>query len=277
MLRRVQNAVKLSPQTVSALDTVFDQRSLNLRDAMAHGAFFAADEERLAAVLAGLSHGLANLTGDLHTARLNQQVYDAPRWDAGWVLPEGVRQTIREQYQPEHNLRRSFLDRPDPQRACAELMAVLMALTPDKWLMCQAAFLLWVSGQMEEGQGQGDDTHHFAAILAGLAALEELFRASYEVHSQSVLRTCRDGTDRVKCELAILDDQPRQLLDPQLLRSVFGELYEQEEFRQGLVAVRTIRDAVLHGAWSALTDPPVLYSHLVMKLLFTICETVGVK
>jgi hypothetical protein len=81
--------------------------------------------------------------------------------------------------------------------------------------------------------------------------------------------------DGVRCELCILDDDPGQLLDPSSLRHVFGTLYNEEPFRRGLEAVQVVRDRVLHGAWQALQDPLHLYSHLIMKMIYTLCETVG--
>ncbi len=141
--------------------------------------------------------------------------------------------------------------------------------------MVQAGSLLWVSGQEDVKRGRGDATHLFAAIHAGLIALEELFRAVHETYGLPVLHVQPENADRVRCGLSILDDQSGHLLDPPALRSVFGAWYEGEEFRRVVHAVRAIRDHVLHGAWQALQDPLHLYSHLIVTMIYTLCDVVG--
>jgi hypothetical protein len=256
---------------VELLNAVFDQRSLNLKDAMSHGAFFATDQVRLSNVLAGLSQALSCLVEDFTATGKAKIVLESPRWDAGRTLDDDTRTTVFEQYQRDRNLVRRLL----PGGRWLRGWKLIKNLTPDKFDMAQAASLLWVSGQEDEKRGKGDDTHHFAAIHGGLIVLEELFRAVYEIHGRAVLRIRRENKDRARCELSIMDEQPGQLLDPSALALVFGSWYEGEEFQRVLSAVRTVRDHVLHGAWQALQDPLHLYSHLVLAVIYGLCDTVG--
>jgi hypothetical protein len=254
------------------LEVVFNQRSLNLRDAMAHGVFFASDRARLATTLAGLSQALRCLVEDLVATGADARVFSAPRWDTGRMLDAAVSKTAQEQYQPGRNLvDRLFQPGQDWRRA----WGLINNLAPDKLDMVQAGSLLWVSGQEDVKGGAGDATHLFAAIHAGLIALDELFRAVHETNGLPVLHVQKENADRVRCGLSILDSQPGHLLDPSALRKVFGARYDDEEFRRVVDAVRAVRDHVLHGAWHALQDPLHLYSHLITMMIYVLCEVVG--
>jgi hypothetical protein len=271
LLSSVSPAVPLQIETVELLGVVFDQRSLNLRDAMAHGAFFASDSERLEATLAGLSQALKCLIEDLVATGMDAKVFGAPRWDARRTLDADISAIAHQQYRPDRNLALRLL----PQGRWARAWHLMERLTPDKLDMARVASLLWVSGQEDAKRSRGDDTHHFATIHACLITVEELFRAVYEIHGRRVLRVQRENADRVRCELSILDSQPGQLLDPASLSLVFGKWYEDEEFRRVLDAVRAVRDQVLHGAWHALQDPLYLYSHLIAAMIYALCDVVG--
>jgi hypothetical protein len=270
--RKVGLAVDLSTRTTQLLGVVFDQHSLNFRDAMAHGAFFAADQARLESVLAGLSQSLDHLGKDVVTAGLETKVYQAQRWDEGQTLDPAARATLVREYQNERNLTTSIFSRG--RYSWMSAWRKMELLIPDKLEMAQAASLLWVSGQEDARRGLGDNTHHFAAIFAGLVVLEELFRAVYERHGRRVLRVQGDGPDRVRCELAILDSRAGDLLDPAALRDITGTAACHESFTEMLVAVREVRDRVLHGAWHALTDAPQLYHHLIAKAIYWLCDCV---
>ena len=237
---------------------------------MAHGVFFASDQARLQSVLAGMSQSLRCLVEDLTAAGKDTTVFSAPRWDAGRVLDNTAQATAQEQYQ-HRNLTLRLL----PGSRWLRGWELMRRITPDKAYMAQAASLLWVSGQEDVKRGRGDDTHHFAAMHAGLIVLEELFRAVYEIHGRQVLRVQREEEDRVRCELSILDEQPGQLLDPSVLGLVFGSWYEGDEFRRVLGAVKTVRNCVLHGAWQALQNPLHLYSHLIATMIYSLCDVVG--
>jgi hypothetical protein len=272
LLRRAAKAVPLRTRTVQLLEVVFDQRSLNLRDAMAHGVFFASDWARLESTLAGLSQSLKCLVEDLAATGADAKVFGAPRWDTGRTLDAAVSATAQEQYQPGRNLVPRLFQ---PGRDWRRGWRLIQNLAPDKLDMAQAGSLLWVSGQEDVKRGGGDATHLFAAIHAGLITLEELFRAVHETNGLPVLHVQRENADRVRCGLSILDDQPGHLLDPPALRGVFGAWYDDEEFRRVVDAVRAVRDHVLHGAWQALQDPLHLYSHLITTMIYALCDVVG--
>src|SRR5208283_931410 len=138
-------------------------------------------------------------------ADLETKVYQVPRWDEGRTLDPTVRATLEREYQPERNLTTIIFSRG--RYSWMRVWRKIELLIPDKLVMAQTASLLWVSGQEDARCGREDDTHHFAAIHAGLVVLEELFRAVYERHGRRVLRVQNDGPDRVRCELAILDSR----------------------------------------------------------------------
>jgi hypothetical protein len=272
LLRRAARIVPLQPRTVDLLEVVFDQRSLNLRDAMAHGVFFASDLARLESALAGLSQSLKCLVEDLAAAGADARVFVAPRWDNGRTLDAAVTATAQEQYKPDRNLVARLFQ---PGRDWRRGWGLMKNLAPDKLDMAQAGSLLWVSGQEDVKRGEGDATHLFAAIHAGLITLEELFRAVHETYGLPVLHVQRENADRVRCGLSILDDQPGHLLDPPALGLVFAKWYDDEEFRRVVDAVRAVRDHVLHGKWQALQDPLHLYSHLITTMIYALCDMVG--
>ncbi len=269
-IRALPGPPVLRPETVDGLTTVFDQRTLSLRDAMSHGAFFADHEARLDDQLAGLSRTLLWLVEDIDSHDTARRAYDIPRWDAGRNLPAQVHATIAEQFEPGLNLVDHLLN----DVARRHVFSVLSTLTPDKRLMGQSGFLLWINGQHEAHLGAADETQNFAALFAGLVILEELMRAIYEEHGIPTLRVRGEGDDRVRCWLSILHDDPGELLDPTSLRAVFGEMCDSAGFLQSLDAVKHLRDAALHGISAALTGPSQFYSHIIMKIIFTICAAV---
>jgi hypothetical protein len=273
ILRRVGEAMPLRADTTSALTLVCDQRSLSLRDAMSHGAFFADDETRLDTQLAGLSRALLWLVEDVAADEKARRAYEIERWDAGCYLPAAVRATIAEQFEPGLNL----VDQLRDNSARAHVFQVLRELTPDKRLMGEAGFLLWITGQHDAHRGGGDDTQHYAALFAGLVTLEELLRAVFEVGRIPTLRVRDEGEERVRCWLSILHDDPGEMLEPTSLRAVFGEVCDSAGFMNSLAATKHLRDAALHGIWAALTDPGQFYSHLVMKMIFTLCSVVTIE
>jgi hypothetical protein len=274
LLRRVNAKVPLGGQTVELLETVFHQRSLNLRDAMAHGAFFAADEARLASVLAGLSQAMHHLGNDLRTSGVDAKVYATPRWDDGRMLDIGSRAILEKEYQGEHNLTIRLLSQG--RWAWWAEWQKMQAIIPDKFYMGQAASLLWVSGQEDAKRGRDDETHHFAAIFAGLVVLEELFRAVYEAYGLPVLNVQEEDANRVRCQLAILDDRTENLLERASLQAVFSLSDDKDPLWQALKTVQTVRDLVLHGAWQALQEPMHLYHHLILKIIYMLCGVIAI-
>jgi hypothetical protein len=270
LVRRVGEKLALRVETKEALTIVFDQRSLSLRDAMSHSAFFADDEARLDAVIAGLTRTLAFLVDDLVATGQFGAILGHDRWDKDETLGADDVATLAEQFQPGYNLVDQLLD----DTARQHVFEVIKTLTPDKRLLGWSGFLLWVSGQHDERADTNDNAQQFAALLAGLITLEELFRALYEVDGQRVLTTVEDGDGILRCHLAMLDDQPGQLLDPTKLAHLFRNAPlgtgEQRSYR----AVRSVRDKAFHGAWRALPVPWARYTHLTMKVVFHLCSIV---
>jgi hypothetical protein len=273
LVARVQAQIALSPETVANLEVIFDQRSLSLRDAMAHAAFFADDEARVEAVVGGLSQTLALLVNDLAVANVLGDALAAPRWDAGGALDAAQLALIDEQYGPGYNI----VDQIRDDEARDHVFKVLSVATPDKRLLGSAAFLLWISGQRDEHAGEPfDDAQQFAALFGSLLTLEELVRALYEANSQRVLRVTPGG-DVVRCHLAMLDDQPGELLERRALEALFRHFGIEEKFVSSFLAVRAVRDLAFHGCWEALPKPWARYTHLVVKLIFTLCSIAHFK
>jgi hypothetical protein len=220
-----------------------------------------------------MSWCLRLLVEDLTAAGVEGQVFGAGRWDQAVVLAPGVLQTIDEQEQVGLNLIDQMID----DAARAHVFKMLGQLTPDKRLMGQAAFVLWINGQKLDHEGKRDGTVEFAATYAGLIVLEELWRAVYEAYGERVLVVAPVGDGILKCELAILDDWPGHLLDEATMRRVFGDTCDDAGFLPSIRACRSVRDKVLHGAWSALPAPHGRFAHLLMKVLFTLCGAVDVN
>jgi hypothetical protein len=270
LAHRLADAGLVGDETADNLRVIFDQRSLSLRDAMAHAAFFADDRERVDHMIGGLSQTLRLIQQDLGTAGRWNDVLAHPRWDDGeTIAPEHVA-TIQEQFQPGLNLVDQLLN-DEPRR---HTFQVIRALVPDKRLLGWAGFLLWVSGQHDEHTGTADEAHHFAALFGGLLTLEELLRALCEVDHQRILRVVSDAGGPLRCYLAMLDDQPGELLDLTRLRSLFRYGRLEDTAVKCFAAVQALRDKMFHGAWRALPRPWAMSTHLVMKMIFKLCAIV---
>lgn len=83
LLRRLRDRTQLRPITVERLQAIFSEDSLSMRDALAHGAFFANEEIRVEGMVSGLSWALADLMQDVQAAGTNLGPH---RWDAGRSL-----------------------------------------------------------------------------------------------------------------------------------------------------------------------------------------------
>ena len=143
--------------------------------------------------------------------------------------------------------------------------------------MGNAAFLLWINRQKLEHEGKRDATVDFAAIYAGIIVLEELWRAGYEAYGQHTLIVTAAIGNAKKCELAILHEANGNLLDVAKMRHVFGDTCDEKGFFPSVAACRVLRDRVLHSAWAAIPAPYSRYSHLLMKVLFTLCGAVDIR
>ena len=160
LVRRVGEKLPLREETKESLKIVFDQRSLSLRDAMSHSAFFADDEARLDAVIAGLSRTLALLVEDLVASSQLGAILAHNRWDKDERLSPDDIATLTEQFQPGLNLVDQLLD----DTARKHVFTVIKTLTPDKRLLGWSGFLLWVSGQHDEKVDTSDDAQQLAAL-----------------------------------------------------------------------------------------------------------------
>lgn len=268
LLRRLMVNTQLRDVTVDRLRAVFSEDSLSFRDALAHSAFFANDETRVEEMVSGLSWALADLVQDLQTAGINPV---PPRWDVGHQLANNDQLAFEQQSRGRLNL----VNNENVLEMRRLVFQVLNRLAPDKALLGKCSLILWNEHQGQVAQGViPDPTAGFVGLLSGLITLEELFRAVAEQHNLDVLHVTRDGQNRVRCELSILDDRPGRLLGAAVLNRVFGADAAEQAFQDAVRAVRNVRDLLLHGSWHVLGSPPVLYSHLVMKLIFALCCSV---
>lgn len=268
LVNRVRDNVNLDPETVANLQVIFDQQSLSLRDATAHAAFFADDEVRLDAVIGGLSQTLAFLIRDLTAAKILDAALAATRWGAGILIDPTHLALIDEQYSPGLNI----VDQMKDDDTRKHVFKVIATATPDKRLLGSAGFLLWISGQRDEHTNEPlNDAQQFATLFGSLLTLEELLRALYEANGQRVLRVTK-GRDAVRCHLAMLDDKPGELLERSRLEMLFKHYGIEENCIQSFHAVKAVRDLAFHGCWEALPRPWARYTHLAVKLIFTLCS-----
>lgn len=269
LVERTEGSGLLRPATVDHLRVVFDQRSLSLRDAMAHAAFFADDTAQVEVTVAGLTRTMALLVEDFDRGGVIGNLQASPRWDEGHALAPEHLARIDEPYGPGLNI----VDQLQDDEARAHVFRVLDGATPDKRLLGTAAFLLWISGQRDEhAGGPTDDAQQFAALFGGLLTLEELLRGLYETDNQPVLRVTPGGNGMVRCHLAMLDDRAGELLEQARLEHLFRHYGIGAECLSSFSAARAVRDLAFHGAWQALSPPWARYTHLVVKLLFTLCS-----
>ncbi|WP_020475862.1 hypothetical protein [Zavarzinella formosa] len=268
IVKQVVNNMKLEGDTAEGLQVIFDQRSLSLRDAMAHAAFFADDEKRVDVVVGGMSQTFAALVRDLDANGILAGALTARLWDAGIALDTDHASLIDEQYQPGLNI----VDQLRDDDAREHVFKVLEAATPDKRLLGSAGFLLWISGQRDEHAGEAfDATQQFAALFGSLLTLEELLRALYEINGQSVLRATPVNS-AMRCHLAMLDDNVGELLEPARLNELFRYYGIEEKAAKSFMAIKAVRDHAFHGHWAGLSQPWARYTHLAVKLIFLLCS-----
>jgi hypothetical protein len=268
LLRRLRDRTQLRAITVERLQAIFSEDSLSMRDALAHGAFFANEEIRVEGMVSGLSWALADLMQDVQAAGTNLGPH---RWDAGRSLDTNDQAIFEHQHIGGLNL----IHQADVEEMRRLIFLVLNRLAPDKALLGKFALILWNENQGIVAEGRTPDaTGSYIGLLSALIVLEELFRAVAEEHKVPVLMTTPDRPDRIRCELSILDDRQGRLLDPAILNRLFGVTAGEESFRQSLRVTRVLRDFLLHGNWLVLREPQVYYSHLVMKLIYALCCSV---
>ena len=267
------SAIALATETQRCLSVVFGGGQMALRDAVAHGAFVANDEDRIQDVLGGLMRTLALLVDDLNRSPQSATIFAGPHYAAGERLDPAHEATFEVQHTGNLNL---FLN-PDVRRLRTHCFQVLARLIPDKSLLGRSAVLIWADlDTTETAKLTGRPAAEFVGIVAGLIALEELFRAIHESYGHRVLIVAEDSPTLLKCELSILDTRVGRLLDPARLADIFGVQWSEAEFQESVAAVIALRNAVLHGGWASLTLPKVCYLHLVVKLIMTLCASVSV-
>jgi hypothetical protein len=268
LLRRLRVRTQLRDITVDRLQSIFSEDSLSLRDALAHGAFFANNETRVEEMVSGLSWALADLMHDVQAAG----IYLGPhRWDAGRSLNANDQAIFEQQLMGRLNL----IHQADVEEMRQLIFRTLNRLAPDKALLGKFSFILWNEHQGIVSEGRTPDaTGSYIGLLSALIVLEELFRAAAEERNVPILLTIPDSRDRVRCDLSILDDRQGRLLAPAVLNRLFGVIAGEESFRQSLRVTRVLRDFLLHGNWLVLRAPWVSYSHLVMKLIYALCCSV---
>ena len=174
---------------------------------------------------------------------------------------------IDEQYQPGLNI----VDQLRDDDARAHVFRVFAAATPEKRLLGSGSFLLWISGQRDEHAGPSFDDAAVCTLFSSLVTLEELLRALYEADNQRVLRVTPDH-GVVRCHLAMLDDQPGELLKATRLKQLFRHYGIEEACIRSFIAVKAVRNLAFHGCWGAFPSPWSRYTHLVVKLIFTLCS-----
>ena len=207
------------------------------------------------------------------TEPIYQSIMSARRWDAASALDPQHVQIIAAQAGLGYNLADQMLD----DSARKHVFRALSELTPDKRRLGHASFFLWLQLTKAERNGTSDPQEDFVAILAGLTAFEEFFRAVSEVYGEPTLVVTKTDGDTVKCELAMLDTRQGLLLDPQRLARMLGSDYSQT-VHDCFAAVRAVRNKVQHGEWLALKSvSPAATCHLIVKLLVTLSATVNIR
>jgi hypothetical protein len=263
----------LSSDTESALKLIFDDEGgrMALRDGLAHAAFVANDPDELDSNLGVLTDAIKRITTDLSVGGKLDQMFGKKSWSAKNKLPITHEITFELQWWV-NNLRWDVGTLSRQQHA----IRVFNSLIPDKARLAKVAVLFW--SDLEGGKSaklQGTDGAEYVGILAGALALEELFRAVSEVHGLRVLKVVPDANGSVlRTELVILDVKDGELLHEDRLSRIFSHLVHDEGFKASLAAVRVLRDQIIHGGWGMFEAPRVRYLHLIIKLLFELCDTI---
>ena len=273
LLPRVRRHSVLSSDTESALKLIFDDEDgrMALRDGLAHAAFVANDPDQLDSNLGVLTDAIKRITTDLRVAGKLDQMFGKKSWSAKNKLPITHEITFELQWWL-NNLRWDVGTLSRQQHA----IRVFNVLIPDKARLAKVAVLFW--SDLEGGKSaklQDTGGAEYAGILAGALALEELFRAVSEVHGLRVLKVTPDPNSLVlRTELVILDVKDGELLHEDRLSRIFSHLVHDEGFKASLAAVRVLRDQIIHGGWGMFEAPRVRYLHLIIKLLFELCDTI---
>ena len=273
LLPRISPHGILSSDTESALKRIFDDEGgkMALRDGLAHAAFVANDADQLDSNLGVLTDALERIIADLRSGGKLKQVFGKKSWSDKNELPITHEVTFEQQWRL-NNPRGDVSIRSRREH----VFRVFNALIPDKARLAKVAVLFW--GDLEDGKSaklRETEGAEYAGILAGVLALEELFRAVSEVHGLRVLKIVPDANGSVlRTELVILDVKDGELLNESRLSHIFSDLVHEEGFQASLAAVRVLRDQIIHGGWGMFEAPRVRYLHLIVKLLLELCDTI---
>jgi hypothetical protein len=266
-VRRIlqSDAKFLSRDTNEDLDLIFPQRGLSLRDLMAHGAFFFADvtlAERSVGLIVRCFRGLV---GDILRHQSRQAILSRSHEGISLISESSV--GVMEEQLRGAPLTGKMKDIEEIEKATE----VIKLLTPDKIHFFRAAMMAWAS---RKAQTPIDVCY---GLILGVIVVEELLRARFEEDAEVTLRVTPDGEKCMKFELAILDDTPGNLLEKHALERVFGSAVLKEPFPKVVLAVRQIRDAVMHGRWSDLAGHEQAAHDLVLKWLLSVAGTLQIE
>jgi hypothetical protein len=254
----------LTAGTTALLRDVFPGDAMGIRDGLVHGAFFADDEHLLERTVAGLGATVRSLVADLRGHGLLDAMSANGPWTIGLGISDDHVKTIATQYGPGLNLG-TQQDSIEGQKV---LFRVLTTYTPDKRLLGQSSFLLSVRGSKPN---RATPEEALSALLGGVVVLEELMRATAELHQIPTLRTERQPSAAVRCELAMMEDRPGGLISDEVLKQLFPDC--PPELRASFHAVRAVRDALFHGVWK-WPVPTEQVCHLIAKLMLSLASAI---
>lgn len=151
LVKKVSKNVELL-ESKQSLETLFNNRVLSIRNSLAHSSFLADDIDDIDKKVNSLSWCLYYFINDLRHSRLLNKVFVGKRWDSSFVFSDKVLKTVNDQFFFELNLsyalEEDFIEnggdviRPIYYRRLGELL-------PDKRILGQSAFLLWINAHNE--------------------------------------------------------------------------------------------------------------------------------
>lgn len=277
LFEEVGKLVTLSAETQSLLMWVFGTRDTEgRRDSFAHAAFCVDDRVLLDNELKSLLRAFRKLREDLGASN-DAKVFCSPLWNKASPIDTNDLAFFDEQRSKLY-----LLHQPQVEETRKTVFRVIDRLIPDKFFVNGPVILFWVNLDGPNGRLKGDHGAEFAGIVGAMMVFEELLRASAELKGESILNVstqqfCEKGDlySGLKCELAILHENPGQLLCPDLMQKLFPQQWAIAEFRQSVDLVRSVRDRVLHGGWHLLPPPRERFLHLMIKLIFACCEEIA--
>jgi hypothetical protein len=277
LIEEVGKLIALSAETQSLLTWVFGTRDTEgRRDSFAHAAFCVDDRVLLDNELKSLLRAFKKLREDLGALN-DAKVFSSPLWNKAHAIDANDLAFFDEQRSKLY-----LLYQPEVEQTRRTVFQVVDRLIPDKFFINGPVILFWVNLDGPNGRLRGDHGAEFAGIVGAMMVFEELLRASAELKGEAILNVstqqfCENGDSYagLKCELAILHENPGQLLCPDLMQKLFPQQWAIAEFRQSVDLIRSVRDRVLHGGWHLLPPPRERFLHLMIKLIFGCCEEIA--